>query len=69
MDEGRLEEIEATAAEAWFISEVRPDIAELVAEVRKLRGRLEAVSDALSDAAAFGRVVEANEVLEAVRGQ
>ena len=69
MDEGRLEEIEATAADAWFISEVRPDIAELVAEVRRLRGVQDAVCGVLSDAAAFGEDVDPGKVLEAVRGQ
>lgn len=69
MDEGRLEEIEATAAEAWFISEVRPDIDELVAEVRNLRGRLDAVCGVLSDAAAYGDDIPAAKVLEAVRGE
>lgn len=69
MDEGRLEEIEANAADAWFISEVREDIDDLVSEVRNLRGRLQAVCDVLSDAAAFGDDIPAGKVLEAVRGQ
>lgn len=41
----------------------------LAGEVRRLRGRLEAVCDVLADAAAFGRVVEPNDILEAVRGE
>lgn len=44
------------------------DVLELAAEVRVLTGRLEAVCGVLSDAAAFGRVAEHNDILEAVRG-
>lgn len=33
----RLEEIEAVTEDAWFISEVRPFVTELVGEVRRLQ--------------------------------
>ena len=69
MDEGRLEEIEATAADAWFISEVRPFVAELVDEVRALEGRLQAVRDVVSDAESYGEDLDHEKVLEAVRGE
>jgi hypothetical protein len=68
MEEGRLEEIEATAADAWFISEVREDIAELVAEVRRLNGRLEAVESIMADPNAFYGQDVTDKVLGAVRG-
>jgi hypothetical protein len=69
MREGRLEEIKEATAEAWFVSEVRPFVDELVEEVEELRGRLGAVCDVLSDAEAFDEVVNPWKVLEAVRGE
>lgn len=41
---------------------------ELVLEVRRLNERLEAVCGVVSDADAFDGVVEANKIMEAVRG-
>lgn len=41
----------------------------LVAEVESLNGRLEAVCDVVSNAAAFGDSPEAGRIMEAVRGE
>lgn len=69
MREGRLEEIKEATEDAWFVSEVRPFVGELVEEVETLRGRLEAVCDVVSDADAFNGVVEATAIMGAVRGE
>jgi hypothetical protein len=69
MGEGRLEEIKEATEDAWFVSEVRPFVAELVEEVRRLNGRLEAVCDVVSDCAPFGEPVSSVAVMEAVRGE
>ncbi len=45
------------------------DVLELAEYVRALEGRLDAVCDVVSDAAAFGDDIAAACVLEAVRGQ
>lgn len=45
------------------------DALELALEVKRLRGCLEAVSDVVSDAAAYGDDIPAGKVLEAARGQ
>lgn len=42
---------------------------ELVAEIERLNGRLEAVCAIVSDACAFGEDISALRVLEAVRGR
>ena len=44
-------------------------INELLAEVARLEGRLEAVCGVVSDACAFGEAIPALAILEAVRGQ
>lgn len=51
MDSARLDEIEEVTEDAWFISEVRPFVTDLVAEVR----RLQKVESALKDAVAWKR--------------
>lgn len=45
------------------------DVLELALEVRRLEGRLDAVCDVVSDAAAFGEPVSSVAVMEAVRGE
>lgn len=44
------------------------DALELVFEVRSLRRRLEAVCQVVSDAEAFGEDLDAEKIMEAVRG-
>jgi hypothetical protein len=80
MREGRLQEIKAGIESldtgryygadmlADALTEKNSEAAELVAEVERLEGRLEAVCAVLSDAEAFDGVVDASKVLEAVRG-
>lgn len=69
MEEGRLEEIKEATEDAWFVSEVRPFVAELVEEIDRLNGRLQAVCDVVSNAEAFGDSPESGRIMEAVRGE
>jgi hypothetical protein len=81
MREGRLEEIRE-CAEDWdygkyydtsdfadALSLARSDARELIEEVERLRGRLEAVERLVLDACAYGDDISALRVLEAARGQ
>lgn len=81
LDEGRLDELQkrfqklGTAAMAlgidgdWkWLGDISENGVELVAEVRRLEGRLEAVCAVLSDAEAMGEPVSPERILEAVRG-
>ncbi len=74
MDKSRLEECRAWAESTdkhVHISGVRLPAGmatELVAEVERLNGRLQAVCDVLSDADAFDGVIHDSDIMEAVRG-
>lgn len=68
LDPERLAEIEASAEDAWFISEIRPYITELVAEVRRLQKCAQDVADLLADNVPFGLEVLPHDIMVALRG-
>jgi hypothetical protein len=68
IDPEKLAEIEARAGDAWFISEVKPDIAELVAEVRRLWENAQKVADLIADAVDTGEDVSHHNIMVALRG-
>jgi hypothetical protein len=52
-----------------FARRTKKDTLDLVAEIERLNGRLEAVCDVLSDADAFDGVISDELVMRAVRGE
>lgn len=68
LDPERLAEIEARTEDAWFVSELRPYVTELVAEVRRLQGCVDDVADLLADNVPFGLEVLPHDIMVALRG-